>query len=313
VLFAQSGGPDVYSRPYGDLYNTLFGSTFTLACFFVTVGVTMATLSGNAKKRRLPMALQFAVATAVLLTGARQYALVGPLVLIVIASKAGLKIKPMVLLSGALLTLLVISVVGKARSHGVLTSPPDMNESGLRVALAEMGGTLQTVRLAVGWIESGDQKQWGGGYWLPIERGIGLVIPGLRKDLSTDPRAMSEVMLSRVSGLGGSAVAESFYNFGLGGVSVFVIFGYVLGYLHLMANSPSAAAWEGVILYALILHIRNWFISVPAMIAVGTIPIVIALCVRRRERLCMRQALPFRDGGCHQGRSIATRRPANIS
>jgi hypothetical protein len=143
---------------------------------------------------------------------------------------------------------------------------------------------LQTVSLAVGWIEGGDQQLWGGGYWLPIERGVGLFIPGVRRDIATDPRAMGEVLLSRASGLGGSAVAESFYNFGPAGALVFVVFGYLLGYIELAAHSPYTLAWGGVILYALTLEIRNWFISVPAMIVVGSIPILIGYCLRERRR-----------------------------
>jgi hypothetical protein len=100
-------------------------------------------------------------------------------------------------------------------------------------------------------------------------------------------------MLSRISGLGGSVVAESFYNFGLAGIGVFVLIGYLLGYMHLNAHSPSAIAFESVLLYAFILEVRNWFISVPAMIAVGAVPIVIGLCLRGRETRAQRR-MPLR-------------------
>ena len=173
-----------------------------------------------------------------------------------------------------------------------------------------MGGSLETVNLAIGWIEGGDQLQWGAGYWLPIERGIGIVVPGVRKDLSTDPRAMSEMLLSRIGGLGGSAVAESFYNFGVSGGAVFVIFGYLLGYVELRAHSPSALALGGVILYSLTLEIRNWFISVPAMIVVGTIPIIVGLCFRGRERLRTRQMLPLQEMKASERSLMETRRLA---
>jgi hypothetical protein len=121
---------------------------------------------------------------------------------------------------------------------------------------------------------------------------------------------MSEVLQSRVGGLGGSAVAESFYNFGVSGGAVFVILGYLLGYVDLRAHSPSALAFGGVVLYALTLEIRNWFLSVPAMIVVGTIPIIIGLCFRGRERRRTRQVLPFGEARVHQRSLIGTRRAA---
>jgi hypothetical protein len=313
ALFMGSGGKDVFSMSYGSLYNTLFGSAFTTACYMVTVGVTMATLNSTPEKRWLPLTLQCAVTIVTLLTGARQYALIGAVVLVVIAAKGGLRIRPVFLLCGAILALLLVSFVGARRGNGVLTSDSDVGKPGPTAALAEMGGSLETVNLVIGWIEGGDQLQWGGGYWLPIERGVGLVVPGLRKHLSTDPRAMSEVMLSRVSGLGGSVVAESFYNFGVAGGAVFVIFGYLLGYVGLRARSPAALAFGGVVLYALTLEIRNWFLSVPAMIVVGTIPIIIGLCFRGRERRRTRQVLPFGERRVHQLSLIGTRGGANNS
>lgn len=285
VVFMRGGGSQVFSMSYGSLYRsgTLFGAEFTLACFLVAVGVTMAVPNAVVGKRWRPIALQCAVTVVVLLTGARSYALMGALVLVVIAAKASLRIRPMVLVSGFLLVLLVISAVGVARSRGVVVSRLDSSSVGPTAALAEMGGSLKTVTLAIDWIEGGDQPQWGGGYWLPVERALGLILPGSRKDLSTDPRAMSEVMLSRVSGLGGSVVAESFYNFKLAGIGVFVLLGYLLGYLHLKAHSPAAVAFESIVLYALILEVRNWFISVPAMIALGAVPILIGLCFQGQE------------------------------
>jgi hypothetical protein len=285
VIFMRGGGSQVFSMSYGSMYKsgTLFGSNFTLACLLVAVGVTMAIPNATAGKRWPLVALQSGVTAVVLLTGARSYALMGALVLVVIAAKARVRIKPIYLLWGFLLALLIISAVGVARSRGVVNSQLGSSSIGPTAALAEMGGSLKTVTLAIDWIEAGDQLQWGGGYWLPIERALGLIVPGLRKDLSTDPRAMSEVMLSRVSGLGGSAVAEAFYNFGLAGIGVFVLLGCLLGYLHLNARSPAAIAFESVVLYALILEVRNWFISVPAMIAVGAVPIVIGLCLRGKE------------------------------
>jgi hypothetical protein len=140
-------------------------------------------------------------------------------------------------------------------------------------ALVEMGASLQTASLAFDWIQNGDRYLLGGSYWLPIERGLGLVLP-LRTDLATDPRAMHMVMMSRTSGLGGSAVAESYYNFSAFGALFFLLLGYLLARLELNAGSAVSAAFMGVVLYAFLFQARNWFINVPTLVFLGSLPVL---------------------------------------
>jgi hypothetical protein len=277
LILLDAGGLAVFSISYSELYRAgvVFGAQFTIACFLVSVGVSMAILNTSGLKRWLFIVLQLAVTFVVLMTGARSYALMGALILVVLMAKAGMRLRPTVLAVGTLAALLVISAVGAIRTRGVASSSLTSSQIGAKAALAEMGGSLKTVALAFSWTDNGDQIQWGGGYWLPFERGIGVLVPGLRRELSSDPRAMSELLSSRVSGLGGSAVAESFYNFGTAGVLVFMVFGFVVAYMSINAYSRTEIAFESVLLYTLILEVRNWFISVPAMIIIGCVPIVV--------------------------------------
>jgi len=246
----------------------------------VTIGAIVAILNSNKSNRWLPILLQCLLTAVVLMTGARQYALVGALVFAVIAAKGGLRVRPIFVVCGGLLVLVLITLVSARRNAGMLSSTGSADNLPLTAALSEMGGTLETASLVIGWIDESDSLVWGGGYWLPIERGLGLIIPDLRKDLETDPRALSEVLASRTSGLGGSAVAESFYNFGFAGVVVFAAFGCALAYMGSKARTPTSLTLEGVLLYALTHEVRNWFLSVPAMIALGAIPILLAFCFR---------------------------------
>jgi hypothetical protein len=304
ALFLGAGGESVFSESYLRLYDTLFGSTFTLACFMVSIGAILATLSSKPRMRWLPLVLQGAVTIVTLLTGARQYALVGVLVLAVIAAKVGLRVKPLFLTGGVLLVLLIISFVGATRQNGVLNSAADAdlradaaldNGGGDKIgpiaALAEMGGSLQTVSLTIGWIEAGDDLRWGGSYWLPIERGLGLLVPGTREGISDDPRAVSEVTTARAPTSGGSVVAEAFFNFGFGGVAVLFVLGCLLAYIERRARTCLGLAWGGVVLYAFTLEVRNWFVSVPAQILFGSLPIMVGLYFRYREQWLAAPAL----------------------
>jgi hypothetical protein len=149
-------------------------------------------------------------------------------------------------------------------------------------ALVEMGGSLETTSMALDWIDNGDSYLLGGSYWLPFERGLGLVLP-LRSNLETDPRAMNMVMVSRIGGLGGSAVAESYYNFSVFGTLFFVALGMLLAHIDRGTGSVATSAL-GVVLYAFLFQARNWFISVPLFVILGLAPLAACLCLEAMQR-----------------------------
>jgi hypothetical protein len=284
-VILEGGGFDVFASSYGSLYFSVFGQTFGIATFLLTIGVMIALLNAPRELQWVPLTIQACVTTLILLTGARQFALVGALVVVVVAFKAGVRLKFRSLTIGTIVLLCVVSYVGATRSHGVIASGGQLELMNPKAALAETGGSLQTVQMFIGWTQSGDELLWGGSYWLPFERGLARVLPMLsRGELSRDPRAVSEVMLSRIGGMGGSAIAESYYNFGIMGCGYFAVVGLLLAYLALRAQSPITIACEGVVLYALLFQVRNWFLSVPATIALGVLPILVSLCFRSMVR-----------------------------
>jgi O-antigen polysaccharide polymerase Wzy-like protein len=209
-------------------------------------------------------------------------------VLVVVAAKRGFRLGLFRVALATLVTLWLISYVGETRTHGVTEGVVDAEQVGPVNALVEMGGSLETTSLTLDWIHNGDAYLLGGGYWLPFERAFGLVLP-IRSDLAADPRAMNLVLTSRASGLGGSSIAESYYNFSVFGALFFLALGFLLAHLDIAACSPNAAAMSGVILYAFIFQARNWFISVPSMILLGSAPVLACIILdlfarRKRER-----------------------------
>jgi hypothetical protein len=277
-LVIREGGLDLFGNGYGQMFKTEFSSSFSTAIFLVSMGSVLALLSAPGKLTWLPVALQLAGSVPVLLTGSRQFALIGPLVLAVIAAKRGMRLGLVRTGISCVLVLWMISYVGETRSHGVMEGVVGSGSVSPVSALVEMGSSLQTTSLAIDWIQNGDSYLWGGSYWLPLERGLGLVLP-MRKDLATDPRAMHMVMVSRVSGLGGSAIAESYYNFSVLGSLSFLVLGYLLARLERRALSPLSASFMSVVLYAFVFQARNWFINVPSLIIVGSVPLIFCLCL----------------------------------
>jgi hypothetical protein len=206
-------------------------------------------------------------------------------------ARRGLRLGLVLTVASCLAGLWAISYVGAARDHGVLAGDTGTQAIGPVSALAEMGGSLETASLAIEWAQNGDPFVLGGGYWLPFERALGAALPYLRNDRDADPRAMGNLLLSRVAGLGGSAVAESYYNFGGFGISFFLVLGYLLGRMEIRAGSPIAGAWLGVVLYVFVFQARNWFIGVPAMLFLGSLPVLACYALEwtaRRRLLSLR-------------------------
>ena len=276
-ILAREGGLQVFETGYIQLYDTVFSSSFSLAVFFITIGSLIALLGAPAKLVWMPLALQASASAVVLLTGARQFALIGPLAVVAVMAKRGLRLNKLLMALACVAALFVIAYVGAARRQGILENSVELGTVEPVNAMVEMGASLETTSLAFDWIRNGDQFLTGGSYWLPFERAIGVLIPSMRVDLATDPRAMNMVLESRTSGLGGSSVAESYYNFGISGAFVFLVLGYVLASMEIRARSPHAIAWLGVILYAVLFQARNWFISVPMLLLLGALPIL--LCI----------------------------------
>jgi O-antigen polysaccharide polymerase Wzy len=273
-LMLRAGGLDLFGSGYAALYNTVFGPDFATAVFLVSAGCFLAIVSAPARLVWAPVVLQLAGSVPVLLTGSRQFALIGPLVLAVLAVRRGIRVGFVTSAISCAMVLWLISYVGETRSHGVMEGVTS-HAVGPVGALVEMGGSLETTSLALDWIENGDSYLLGGSYCLPFERGLGLVLP-LRQSLETDPRAMNMVMVSRIGGLGGSAVAESYYNFSVFGTLYFLLLGVLLARID-AAGGSAASSILGVVLYAFLFQARNWFLSVPLFVILGLVPLAACL------------------------------------
>ncbi len=138
-------------------------------------------------------------------------------------------------------------------------------------ALAEMGGSIRPVSLAVQWRDEGDPLILGASYWAPFDRAVRRVVPGWEPpEAEEDFRLMDVVTQTRVGPVGFSPVAEAYCNFGPAGVlSVMFLTGFVLGYLDSIAIDYVRAAILGMVFFPLLYSVRNAFIQVPVQILGG--------------------------------------------
>lgn len=149
--------------------------------------------------------------------------------------------------------------------------------------LAELGGTLRAVRETLIWRSEGDPLAFGATYWAPWERGFSRFL-GSQLPAEQDDRLMNVVVRERVGTIGFSSAAEAYRNFGIFGVGVvhFVI-GFFLGIFDYWPTRRLNLLLGGVVMYPLIVHVRNSFTPVPAMwsVALCLVLVMIAISARR--------------------------------
>ena len=292
VAIVQGGGTQVFETAYIDLYSSVFSGPFGYGVMIFTIGISTAVAGAERRHFRVLIGAQASWACVMLLLGARSAALIGTLMAVMVLAKRGIRIPRWAAAVSIVAVLWVGAVVGVARQGAVRDNFATATAASPLDALLEMGGSLYTVSLFDDWLKNGDSLQLGGGYWLPFERGIGFVLPAMRSDLASDPRSASQVLLSRTSGLGGSVVAEAFYNFGpFAPLVVFVPIGYLMAYLDRAAYTPTSLAWLVVLFYPLLMEVRGWFISVPAIVALGAVPLIL-FALGKRSQVSGSPAMP---------------------
>lgn len=151
--------------------------------------------------------------------------------------------------------------------------------------LVEMGGSLRPVVETVRWQRAGEARLHGSTYWAPFDRALVYIIPGwYRPPAERDDRIMNIVVMKRVGPIGFSVVAEANHNFGAWGVfAVMFMIGLALARMDRWSSSFVRQAILGVILGALLLHIRNSFVAVPFQILFGCSLVALAM-LRTRLR-----------------------------
>jgi len=152
-------------------------------------------------------------------------------------------------------------------------------------ALMEMGGQIWSVAEMCCWKNQGEGELLGASFWAPFERGLYHFLPGMeRLPAEQDERLLQLLLEQRVSAIGFSPIAEGYRNFGtLGVISVMICIGFTVGLIENMQKSLVAQALSAVILFPLIIYIRNSFTPIPFQIAFGVIIIMGNIYLSRKK------------------------------
>jgi hypothetical protein len=286
--FLNAGYAGIY-RLAAQFDPRLFGTSFTVT----PIGLSLA--AAGFPRGGLPALAGMTVlwVAGVFYLGFRGYALIPALVVLAVARERGYRLPRW---AGAVLLAGVLAAIPAARAWrdaGV----SQRSVSGLfdlaqpLEGIAEMGGSLRPLVHTLAYVES-ESWRWGRTYWQSLQT----VIPNLALEWQGTPYIpLDELppnhwltlqaepgMYKQHGGLGFSAVAEPYMNFGPAGVAAyFLLLGAVLGRGFRGARPTTLALWA-VILGPLLWTTRNSFEiffrpAVWGVLAVGLVHLAAAL------------------------------------
>jgi len=244
----------------------LFGTSFTM----VPIGLYLAA-AGFPRRWLLGVILLAAIwVTGIFYLGFRGFAMIPALVVLAVLSERGYRAPVWLNLALAALALAAIPVVRAVRDQGARDRSWEVGKIHPLAGMVEMGGSLRPLVHTLAYLEV-EPRRWGRTYW----RSLTTVWPNLARRweggryLPLDQLPPNHWLTAQAEpgayrqygGLGFSAVAEPYMNFGLAGVM-----GYFFGLGAILARAAARraarpvrlAAWA-VVLGPLLWTTRNSF------------------------------------------------------
>ncbi|MBZ0292002.1 MAG: O-antigen polysaccharide polymerase Wzy family protein [Anaerolineae bacterium] len=241
--------------------------------FLVALSIGLTFLLATGTKRDIYRWIWFFIIPAgiLLIAGSRGGVLYVLAASVSIVSKKGFRFGRKEITAILVIFFLLIPLIRSIRSKPL--SEVDLSQVMISVTdpFMELGFQIRPLIITIGWIDGGEDFAYGGTYWLPIQRLLGLVVPFLERPTIEGNRLDVQ---GRTPGQGYTVVGEAYFNFGHWGVICILA---AIGYFMARANrsrSLRSLAFFGAVAAILINSQRNSFIFVP-----GQVVIVIALLI----------------------------------
>lgn len=272
-----------------------------IGSFVVTFGGILLAASAPSRTRKVGLIALGIFGAWALMVGARGFIMYTVLAMLVTWARLHRMPRKRVAVAVVAVGLVVVSVVGFARTEGFGRTRFDVAAANPMNAVVEMGGSIrplvENVRLArVGHEEPSHGMTYLG--W--AGRATDALLGRPRPPGELDPRLAGNELRYRTDGfqIGYSAVAEAFRNWRTPGVlAVFGLFGFALGRLDGWRLGHSLpAVYTGVVFYALIYHVRQPSIQLVPLLVAGALLVWFCAAFGRRQERAPRAGEPETSG-----------------
>lgn len=290
LILAISSYGNIFAYSRAEIFNlTLDSRGFGVFIMVFPGAVSLLALSAQSKKQKLfSYSLAVFIVLVVMLSGYRSAALFPTLVVVIIWVKSGRKIPVAVAISGILLVLLSISVISTFRMMGSYEklSAEDLatsyEQASISDSFLEMGSSVGVLAEVLKLVPETEPYRYGYSYWMSLKE----MVPNL--GFSIDSSKSRKVILGEAQfdqdalirmapadwityrinrwkfdngqGVGFSAIAEPYLNFGtIGVVAYFLLLGFILARLDLkvIICHPYLYLFSAAIFWHLLKTVRN--------------------------------------------------------
>ena len=271
---ASALGAGFVLTSYERYLRTTAGQPLPYIFYLIGLGLVVAVASGSPKWRKRTIIVFTIFALAALPIGLRGEVLFPAAAAAAVFARRSKLPRGLIVVALLVVLLSGIHALQQLRTEGLGgTTLGEITASPLR-GVAELGGSLRTVQAVASWrAVDGPENPHGSTYAAPFDRAIaGRLLGQTQPPAASDMRLLNVEMRTRETTIGGSFIAEAYRNFGLlGALLIPALIGLGLGAFDRRRSTVVTDAMLGVVLVALLQHVRNSFAPTPAQIVIGLV------------------------------------------
>ncbi|MCM3885139.1 O-antigen polysaccharide polymerase Wzy, partial [Frankia sp. R82] len=292
AIVLSTGGLGLLFGSYTDVGQTALRSPLVpYVLFGLCLGLVLAVIDGPGRWRRATIVVFALFAVIALPLGLRSEVMFPAVSAAAVAARRRVVVRGVVVLLGVVALLALIGGLREIRQSGlaavrlsaVTFSPVD--------GAAELGASIRPIGAVLDWRDGmGEHPPPGSTFYGQLERLVsGRVLGRPQPSQFGDERLFNVLIMDREGPIGGSPIAEAYYNFGLGGVILFLLVtGLMVAWMDHGRSRRGTETACLVLLVPLVIEVRNAFAAVPVQVMMG---LVVLGLVHAAESAAVRRAL----------------------
>ncbi|MCM3925783.1 O-antigen polysaccharide polymerase Wzy family protein, partial [Frankia sp. AiPs1] len=236
------------------------------------LGLVLAVIGGPSRWRTAALVVFALFAVVALPLGLRGEVMFPAVAAAAVAARRRIVVRGIVVLLGAVILLALIGGLREIRQSGLAATRLSAITFSPVDGIAELGASIRPIGSVLEWRdEFGERPPAGSTFYGQIDRLVsGRVLGHPQPSQYSDERLFNVLMLDREGPIGGSPIAEAYYNFGARGVVGFLLLtGLVVAWMDHGRSARGTDTASIVLLVPLITEVRNAFAAVPVQVLLG--------------------------------------------
>ncbi|MCK9921667.1 O-antigen polysaccharide polymerase Wzy [Frankia sp. AgPm24] len=292
AIVLGAGGLGLLFGSYEDVGQTALRSPLVpYVLFGLCLGLVLAVIDGPNRWRRATVVVFVLFAVIALPLGLRSEVMFPAVSAAAVAARRRVVVRGVIVLLGAVLLLAFIGGLREIRQSGLAAVRLEAITFSPVDGVAELGASIRPIGAVLDWRDGmGERPAPGSTFYGQVQRLLsGRVLGRPQPSQFDDERLFNVLIMDREGPIGGSPIAEAYYNFGLPGVIVFLFgTGLVVAWMDHGRSRRGTEAACLVLLVPLVIEVRNAFAAVPFQVLLG---LVVLGLIHAAESAAARRAL----------------------